>query len=111
MCASVLTYSETPAQQFQRVSDEYFDQVYLPNQPTAGTIAGYHQFDTKLEDFSRKSIDAEIVALKGIEERVGTILAPSLDQMTRGDRQMVLGNIHSRLLTLEVIRPWAKDAD
>jgi uncharacterized protein (DUF885 family) len=111
MSASVLTHSETPSQRFQRVSDEYFDQVYFPNQPTAATTAGYHQFDTKLEDFSRKSTDAEIVALKGIEERISAIPASSLDQLTRGDRQMVLNHIHSRLLTLEVIRPWAKDAD
>ena len=35
----------------------------------------------------------------------------SLDQTTRGDREMVLGNIRSRLLTLETIRPWEKNAD
>ena len=29
-------------QQFQKVSDEYFDKVYFPNQPTVGTLTGYH---------------------------------------------------------------------
>lgn len=29
----------------------------------------------------------------------------------RGDREMVLGDIRSRLLTLETIQPWAKNAD
>ena len=42
---------------------------------------------------------------------MSSIPAVSLDQTTRGDRQMVLGEIHSRLLTLQTIRPWAKDAD
>ncbi len=51
MSAAVLARSETPEQQFQKISDEYFDHVYFPNQPTAGTIAGYHQYDTKLEEF------------------------------------------------------------
>jgi uncharacterized protein (DUF885 family) len=74
-------------------------------------MAGYHQFDTKLEDFSRKSIDAEVAALNGSAKLVNAIPDSSLNQTTRGDRQMVLGQIHSRLLTLETIRPWAKNAD
>jgi uncharacterized protein (DUF885 family) len=111
MPAAILASSETPEQQFLRVSDEYFDQVYFPNQPSAGTMAGYHQFDAKLEDFSQKRIDAEVSALDDIEKRVSAIPASSLSQATRGDQQMVLGNIHSRLLTLQTIRPWAKDAD
>ena len=101
----------TAKQRFERVSDEYFDQVYYPHQPTTGTTAGYHQFDTKLEDFSRASIDSETAALNDFEKRVLAIPAASLDQTTRGDRQMVLNNIHSRLLTLQTIRPWAKNAD
>jgi len=111
MSASVFASSETPQQQFVKISDEYFDQVYFPNQPTSATTAGYHQFDTKLEDFSRMSVDAEVSALHAFESRVSAVPEASLDQPTRGDRQMVLGHIHSRLLTLETIRPWAKDAD
>lgn len=98
-------------QQFQKVSDEYLDQVYFRYQPTQGTLAGYHQYDTQLEDFSRKSIDAETVALNSFEKRVSSIPASALDQTTRGDRAIVLGNIRSRLLTIETIRPWQKDAD
>ena len=70
-------------QKFNRVSDEYFDQVYFPYAPTNGTLVGYHQYDGQLEDYSRKNIDPE----------------------------MVLGNIRSTLLTLETIRPWEKNAD
>src|SRR5579863_7753462 len=60
-------------QQFAKLSDEYFDQVYFPYSPTAGTQVGYHQYDTKLEDFSRKSIDANIAALKTFERRIEAI--------------------------------------
>src|SRR4051794_31291458 len=49
---------KTAQQQFQHAADEYFDQVYFPNQPTAGTVTGYHQYDTKLEDLASASIDA-----------------------------------------------------
>lgn len=113
MSASMAAHAETENrnQQFQKVSDEYLDQVYFRYQPTQGTMAGYHQYDTQLEDFSRKSIDAEVAALNSFEQRIATIPASALDQTTRGDREIVLGNIRSRLLTLQTIRPWQKDAD
>ncbi|MGA8087517.1 MAG: DUF885 domain-containing protein [Terracidiphilus sp.] len=103
--------NQSAKQQFQHVSDEYFDHVYFPNQPSDGTIDGYHQYDTMLEDFSRSRIDAEITALHEFDKRISAIPSASLDQTTRGDRQMVLGDIHSRLLTLETLQPSAKNAD
>ena len=102
---------ETWKEQFQRVSDEYIDQVYLHYSPTTGTQVGYHQYDAQLEDYSRKSIDAEIAALKSFARRVEAIHGDALDAAVRADREMVLGAIQSQLLTLETIRPWEKNAD
>jgi uncharacterized protein (DUF885 family) len=100
-------------QQFEKLSNEYLDQVYLRYQPTAGTQAGYHQYDTQLEDYSRKSIDAEIAALRDFEKRIEAIHpdADAADFVPRSDREIVLSNIRSTLLTLETIRPWEKNAD
>lgn len=98
-------------QQFLHASDAYFDQVYFPFQPTNGTLDGYHQYDSKLENFSTANRTAEIAALHHAEQRVAVIPPSSLDQTTRADRELVLASIHSRLLTLETIRPWQKDAD
>jgi uncharacterized protein (DUF885 family) len=98
-------------QAFVAVSDAYFDQVYFPYQPTAGTTAGYHQYDARLEDFSHKNIEAEISALHAFERRVEAIPAASLSQVARGDRELVLSSIRSNLLTLEVIRPFEKNPD
>src|SRR6202789_2606794 len=81
--------AETSQQQFRRVSDEYLDKVYFPYQPTAGTLSGYHQYDTQLEDFSPKGIAAEAVALKSFETRIAAIPAAGLDQVARGDRELV----------------------
>ena len=113
MTLPVAANSENKAaqEQFQRASDEYFDQVYFPYQPTDGTVTGYHQYDTKLEDLSSGSIDAEVSALNNFEKRISAIPVASLDQTTRGDRQMVLNQIRSRRLTLHTIRPWTKNAD
>ena len=100
-------------QQFAKISDEYFDQVYFHYAPSAGTVAGFHEYDGQLEDFSRKNIDAEIAALHGFERRLTAIEpddAPA-DFVPRSDRQLVLNDIRSKLLTLETIKPWQKNAD
>ena len=108
---STTASAATASQQFQKLSDDYFDQVYFPSSPTNGTLTGYHQYDTQLEDFARKAIDDQIAALKDFESRIAAIPAAGLDQTTRGDRELVLGNIRSTLLTLQVIRPWEKNPD
>ena len=97
---------------FDCAADEYFDQLYFPYQPAQGTQAGYHQYDGKLEDASLTSIHAEIAALQDYEKRFQTMQrAASFDPTTRGDCQIVLGNVRSRLLTLQTIRPWQKNPD
>lgn len=114
--SSVLTAQTTQPnwkQEFQKASDDYFDQVYFHYAPTNGTSVGYHQYDGQLEDFSRKTIDGEIAALKSFEQRIEAIHPDNsaADFVPRSDREIVLGNIRSTLLTLETIRPWEKNAD
>jgi uncharacterized protein (DUF885 family) len=105
--------SEDWKQQLARVSDEYFDQVYFHYGPTNGTLAGYHQYDGLLENYSRPSVDAEIAALKSFAQRIEAIHPDDTkaDFVLRTDSEMVLSNIRSELLTLETIRPWEKNAD
>jgi uncharacterized protein (DUF885 family) len=97
--------------QFSQLADQYFDQVYFPFSPTMGTAAGFHQYDPKLEDYSRAGIDREIAALHAFLPKVEHVSPASLSQTERGDREMILGNIHSTLLTLETIKPWEKNPD
>src|SRR5450631_2045089 len=60
-------------QQLDKLTDEYFDEVYFHYGPTNGTLAGLHQYDGQLEDYSSKNIEAEIAALKKFEQRVDAI--------------------------------------
>jgi uncharacterized protein (DUF885 family) len=103
--------SHNSKQTFATVSDQYFDQVYFPYAPSSGTLAGYHQYDARLEDYSREALDAQIAALHSFDKKVTSIPAESLGQTERADRELILSNIHSTLLTLEVIRPWEKNPD
>src|SRR5213595_75436 len=48
---------------FNALVDQYFD-FYFQVSPTAATQAGFHQYDSKLEDFSHAAVEAEIVGLR-----------------------------------------------
>jgi hypothetical protein len=114
-CNAVVAHAATEnwKQKLAQATDEYFDQVYSPYGPSNATVNGYHQYDGQLEDYSRKNIDAEIAALRAFEKRIEAIQPDdaAADFVPRSDREIVLGNIRSELLTLETIRPWEKNPD
>jgi len=98
-------------QTFNYLADQYFTDVYFHFSPTNGTAAGLHQYDTQLEDYSVTNIQKEVAALHTYEKKVEAIDPSSLDASVAGDRAILLNNIRSSLLTLEVIRPWEKNPD
>src|SRR5450755_1416239 len=98
-------------QTFGFVSDQFFSDVYFKFGPTNGTAAGLHQYDTQLEDYSAAGVAREVAALHEYEKKVAAIDASALDGPVAGDRDILLGNIRSELLSLEVIRGWEKNPD
>jgi len=93
------------------LADEYLEKVLFKFKPTDGTSAGLHQYDALLEDYSRAGVEAEIKKLHEYEKRIAAFDAKTLPETEAGDREMILGSIRSRLLTLETIRPWEKNPD
>ncbi len=96
---------------WSKLADQYFDTAYFPYQPTNGTLAGFHQYDAQLEPYDRASIAKQTATLHVFEHRVAGFSKTGLDEWTAADRQLVLNSIQSRLLTLETIKPWEKNAD
>ncbi|MEW5315159.1 MAG: hypothetical protein WDW38_006606 [Sanguina aurantia] len=98
-----------------RISDDnafrYFDTYYFPTNPTTATADGLHAFDSKLEDYSRAGVDANVTALLRWESRLAGVDPARLTERVRGDRELVLNNIRSTLLTLRTIKPWQKNPD
>jgi uncharacterized protein (DUF885 family) len=97
--------------QFVKLADRYFDEYYFAFNPSAGTSVGFHQYDNRLEDYSRSSIERQVTMLKSFEQQVEQIDPAKLSPDQSIDRQLVLGDIRSRLLTFENIRPWEKNPD
>jgi uncharacterized protein (DUF885 family) len=98
-------------QTFNFLADQFFSDVYFKFSPTNGTAAGLHKYDTQLEDYSAAAVQEEIAALREFEKKVAAIDPSALDAPVAGDRDILLANIRSELLSLEVIRPWEKNPD
>lgn len=109
--ASSVSMDSAANAQWVALVDEYFDQLYFKFKPSDGTSDGFHQYDSQLEDYSREGIDKEIKEQHRYEKNITVFDAKALSQTDAADRQIILGTIHSRLLTLEVIRPWEKNPD
>ena len=111
MTAPSLLHAQDAASSFRSLADEYFTQVTFKYGPTGGTLAGLHQYDTVLEDYSRAGTDKEIAALRTYEAKFDAVPASQLDESTRADLEMVRNNIRGNLLELETVRGWEKNPD
>ena len=107
--AQHLTADGAP-QTFHFLTEQYFDE-YFGFHPTAGTSAGFHRYDTELEDYSTASTTAEIAWLHSVDKKLAPIDPRALDASDAADFQILVDNIHSQLLELEVIRNQEKNPD
>ena len=95
---------------FDGLVDQYFD-AYFGFNPTAATEAGFHQYDSKLEDYSRQGIEAEIASARDFLGRFEKLDASRLSAEQGQDRRLVMNQIRATLLELENVRRWEKNPD
>jgi uncharacterized protein (DUF885 family) len=95
---------------FDEVSRAFLEDMYQ-RQPTSATYLGIHKYNDRLDDYSRKAVDDAVVSARQFRGRVAAIDAASLSPERQLDREHLLRSIDSRLLSLEVVRPWAVDPD
>jgi uncharacterized protein (DUF885 family) len=114
IATTVFAKDAKPAQSsaaWDKLADDFLSQIYYRFSPTSATQDGLHEYDVKLEGYSKADNDRTIAALKTFKSKVDAIDAKSLDYDRQVDRDLVLGYINSRLLSLESIRGWEKNPD
>jgi uncharacterized protein (DUF885 family) len=97
--------------QWNALVDEYLEKVYFPRNPSSATQAGLHQYDNSIEDYSKVAQTEELQILHLYEKQVEEFSPAGLDAVNAADRQILLGQIRSQLLTLEKIQPLEKNPD
>ena len=95
---------------FDKLVDDFFA-VYFQYHPTQGTAAGFHQYDPRLEDFSRAGIDAETAALTKMQSQLESFDKSKLSEGDAADLQILQDTIRTRFLEFRDIRMWRKDPD
>ena len=83
---------------------DHFFEEYFHFKPSDGTAAGFHQFDTQLEDPSPAAREAHVAFLHRAEGEFAGMPASI-------DRDLVLSNVRGDLLGLERVRMWEKNPD
>src|SRR5579884_3110746 len=84
---------------------------HLKRNPPLATDLGVHAYDAELGDVSRHAIDAEAASLEAFRSKVGAIDPATLSLERQLDREQLLHALDAGVLSLRVVRPWAKDPD
>lgn len=74
---------------------------YFAAHPDAGVLAGRHEFDGKLPDWSDEGIKREIARLHSERDRAMKFDAASLDERTRFERDYLVAQIDKDLFWME----------
>lgn len=96
--------------EWNKLVDEYFEQYFKLN-PTQGTSVGFHQYDSQLEDYSRKGVEQQIAFAKSFLAKLEQFDSKQLPLEERQDYELVMNNLKSTLLSLENIRGWENNPD
>jgi uncharacterized protein (DUF885 family) len=95
---------------FTTIAHDYLEDLYRRS-PTRATGLGIHKYDDQLENYSRQAVADEVAALRTFKDLARAIQPNTLSASNQLDREQLLHELDSRLLTLEVVRPWATDPD
>lgn len=93
---------------FYTLADRYLSDLFEAH-PCAGTVAGFHHHDHRLDDFSPSGVRAKIDLAEGFLRRLGDIDAAGLSPGARVDRGLLRSDAEANLLTLRELRPHERD--
>ena len=85
--------------------DEYFDALFEWS-PSTATSIGFHQYDSKFEDFSQDAISRRIDRLKQLESELMRARSATLAVDEEIDAEIIDSQIKAELLDLETLQTW-----
>ena len=110
--AAILLFAQAPAPSgdpaFAKFVDDFFAARYEAS-PTQGTAAGFHQYDGKMPDLSRASIEKRAAGLHAMLDRLKGLDRSKWSFDDGIDAEALEGEIRSDLLDLETLRNWERN--
>ena len=100
--------SNTPDSAFVKLSEEFLD-GYLAWRPQTGTYLGLHQYDGKLKDYSKNSIEKELARLKEYENKLASFPKDSLSARMNYDYRILLSALRQEIFSIEDLGIYVKN--
>jgi uncharacterized protein (DUF885 family) len=98
----------SPDAEFQNLSETYL-QGHLAWRPTAGMALGLHEYDGKVSDFSRASLDAELKRVKSFDAKLSRINAAKLTREVSFDYRLLQSTIRSEIFSFERVQSYTRN--
>ena len=108
LALSAACFAQARDGEFNKLADRIFDELIFRYDPAAGTQAGFHQYDALLPTGSRAEVEEQVAVTRKFEAEVRNFDSRGLSPSAAADRDLVLAQLRSQLLTLENIRMWEK---
>ena len=93
---------------FEKLSEDYL-KGYLDWRPQSGVSFGLHEYDGKIADYSKKSIDTETARLKDFDKKFSEIDSASLSTKEYYDWKLLRSNIKNELFSFEDLKVYNKN--
>jgi len=98
----------SPDAEFEKLSNEYLE-GHLAWRPAAGMALGLHQYDGRITDFRRASLDAELRRLKEFQARLARIDAARLTRAPAFDYRLLQSAIGGEIFGFEGVQSFARN--
>ena len=93
---------------FDAVAEEYLS-GYLAWRPQTGTGLGLHEYDGKMTDYSRRSLEAELARLKIFDHRLAVFASERLSPARLLDYRILTGAIKREIFGFEPMRTYSQN--
>ena len=94
--------------EFNKLCEEFIA-GYLAWRPQTGTTLGLHEYDGKLTEYSRASLDAELTRLKRFDQQLATLDEKSLSPQAHYDFRILQAAIKSEIFQFEDVEGHLKN--
>ena len=99
---------QTPDAEYEAVAEEYI-KSYLAARPLLGTSLGFHEYDGKISDYSRLSLDAELSRLRRFDDRLKKFDLAKLSQRQSIDLRILQAAIKKEIFQRQDMAIFERD--
>jgi len=104
------TVPETYPQSLTGLHDEFMA-TFFDFLPSAGTRAGFHQYDTRMESYDAVRVAKQVALYGKYEKRLEALDTKGWSRWALDDREMLLAFVQSRIFELQIQQVWRKNPD